>query len=208
MQFTRLTGFTFSRTEAFELYKGQGFRKAGNHYILTSEWFRWLAVESLYTHGSAINYYPASGYAPFLADSRYRSLSVTLRPTSRLRLDEQYIYSHLRTRPGLAVYNNHIMRSKLNYQFNRELSLRAIVDYSGVLPNASLVNLQRTKRLSYDFLLTYLLHPGTAFYLGYTDIYENLLFDPSRPPYLQLTGSPNLNTGRQVFVKLSYLFRF
>jgi len=208
MQFTRLTGFTFSRTEAFELYKGRGFRKAGNHYILTSEWFRWLAVESLYTHGSAINYYPASGYAPFLADSRYGSLSVTLRPTPRLRLDERYIYSHLRTRPGLAVYNNHIMRSKLNYQFNRELSLRAIVDYSGVLPNASLVNLQRTKRLSYDFLLTYLLHPGTAFYLGYTDIYENLLFDPLRPPYLQLTASPNLNTGRQVFVKLSYLFRF
>ena len=43
---------------------------------------------------------------------------------------------------------------------------------------------------------------------GYTDIYENLLLDPTRPPYLQLTGSPDLNTGRIAFVKLSYQFRF
>ena len=77
-----------------------------------------------------------------------------------------------------------------------------------MLPNSSLVALDRTKRFSCDLLATYLLHPGTAIYVGYTDIYENLLFDPSQPPYLRLSGSPDLNTGRQVFVKLSYLFRF
>jgi hypothetical protein len=53
-----------------------------------------------------------------------------------------------------------------------------------------------------------MLHPGTALYVGYTDIYENLTFNPSRPPYLQLAGFPNLNTGRMAFVKLSYLLRF
>jgi hypothetical protein len=62
--------------------------------------------------------------------------------------------------------------------------------------------------VSYDLLLTYLLHPGTALYAGYTDIYENLMFDPSRRPYLRLSGFPDMNTGRQVFVKLSYAFRF
>jgi hypothetical protein len=107
-----------------------------------------------------------------------------------------------------TIYNNHIARSKANYQFTRELSLRAIVDYNGVLPNESLVTLERTKRIGLDFLLTYLLHPGTAFHLGYTDIYENLTLDPSRPPYLQLTDFPGMNTGRQIFVKVSYLFRF
>ena len=96
----------------------------------------------------------------------------------------------------------------MNCQFTRELSFRAIVDYNGVLPNASLVTLERKKRVSYDLLLTYLLHPGTALYAGYTDIYENLMFDPSRPPYLRLSGFPDMNTGRQVFVKLSYAFRF
>ena len=77
-----------------------------------------------------------------------------------------------------------------------------------MLPNESLVSLTRTKRMGYDVLLTYLLHPGTALYAGYTDIYQNLLFDPSKPPYLQLSRFPDFNTGRQVFVKLSYLFRY
>jgi len=215
MEFKRLTSFTFSRTEAFELYKGQGFRKGSNNYIFNSEWFKWLALRGVYTHGTAVNYYPAAGYRPFLGDSQYASLDLTLRPAPRLRLDQRYIYSHLRTRPGWQIasaaastYNNHILRSKVNYQFTRELSFRAIVDYNGVLPNASLVTLERKKRVSYDLLLTYLLHPGTALYAGYTDIYENLMFDPSRPPYLRLSGFPDMNTGRQVFVKLSYAFRF
>jgi hypothetical protein len=215
MQFTRLTSFTFIRTEAFELYQGLGFRKNYNTYTFSSEWFKWLAAQGSYAHGSGVNYYPAAGYQPFPGDWQNGYLDLTLRPTPRLLLEEKYLYSHLRTRPGwqftptpTAIYNNHIVRSKVNYQFSRELSIRAIVDYNGVLPNASLVALDRTKRLSYDLLLTYLLHPGTALYAGYTDIYENLRFDPSRPPYLQLAGFPNMNTGRQAFVKLSYLFRF
>jgi hypothetical protein len=140
---------------------------------------------------------------------------LTIRPQPRLRLDETYIFSRLQAQPvwsgnaeAPVVYNDHILRSKANYQFTRALSLRAIVDYNGVMPNESLVALDRTKRFSYDFLLTYWLHPGTALYAGYTDIYENLRLDPTRPPYLKLTGSPDLNTGRIAFVKLSYQLHF
>ena len=166
-----------------------------------------------FTHGSAVNYYPAAGGVPFLGDSQRGSLDMTFRPTPRVRLDESYIYSGLRTRSGgpyapATVYQNHIARSKLNYQLTRELSFRAILDYNGVLPNASLVTLDRTKRLGYDLLATYLLHPGTALYVGFTDIYQNLLLDPSKPPYLQLSRFPDMNTGRQIFVKLTYLLRF
>ncbi len=215
MQFTRLTSFTYSRTEAFELYNGFGFRKGYNNFVLGSEWFKWLAVAATYTHGSAVNYYPAAAYTPFVGRGQTGDLEVTLRPTARLRLDEIYLYSHLSTPPGwqggagqTTIYTNHIVRSKVNYQFTRELSLRAIVDYNGVLPNSSLVSLDRTKRFGYDLLLTYLLHPGTALYVGYTDIYQNYLFNPSLPPYLQYTNSPNMNTGRQIFAKISYLLRF
>ena len=49
--------------------------------------------------------------------------------------------------------------------------------------------------------------PGT-FFTGYTDREENLALDPATPPMLRRTASPNTPTGRQVFVKLSYLFRF
>jgi hypothetical protein len=216
MELTRLTNFTYTRSQAFELYRGQGFRKSADYLLFGTEWFKWLAVNATYTHGSGINYYPVSGGSSFLGNSRNASLELTLRPTSRLRLDETYIYSLLRTRAvgvfepaaTTSVYNNHIARSKMNYQFTRELSLRAIVDYSGVLPNASLVSLERTKRVGYDILATYLLHPGTAVYVGFMDIYENLALNPALPPYLTLSGSPNLNTGRQFFVKLSYLLRF
>jgi hypothetical protein len=214
MELTRLTTATVSRTEAFELFNGQGFRKGANNFVFNSEWLEWLAVSGSFTHGSAINYYPGRGYAPFLGNGQNGTLGITLRPTARLRLDETYIHSHLETRPdwqsqpAAAIYTNHIVRSKANYQLTRELSFRAIVDYNAVLPNESLVSLARTRRIGYDLLMTYLLHPGTALYVGFTDQYQNLALDPSRPPYLRLTRSPGMNTGRQFFVKASYLFRF
>ncbi len=209
MEFRHLTALSVSRAETFELYRNLGFRGHTNQYELNSEWFKWLAMTSSFAHGTGVNYYPGAGYVPFLGNSQKANLGATLRPTPRLRLDETYILSRLNMRNGgPTIYNNHIARSKLNYQLTRELSFRAIFDYNGVLPNASLVTLDRTKRIGCDFLVTYLLHPGTALYVGYTDIYENLELDPSRPPYLRLTGFPDLNTGRQIFVKLSYLFRF
>jgi hypothetical protein len=219
MEFTRLTQFTYSRAAIFELYQNHEFRKSANFFIFNTGWYKWLAVQSTFAQGTAVNYYPAAGLRPQLGDSQDANVALTIRPTTRLRLDETYIYSHLRAHAGWdltvgtpggtpSVYNNHIARSKVNYQFTRQLSLRAIVDYNGVLPNESLVSLTHTKRVGYDILLTYLLHPGTALYAGYTNVYQNLLFDPSKPPYLQLSRFPDFNTGRQVFVKLSYAFRY
>lgn len=108
-----------------------------------------------------------------------------------------------------TVFNNHILRSKLNYQFTRELFLRAILDYNAVLANPSLVSLERDKNFRADLLLTYLLNPGTALYLGYTDGYENIVLVPSLQPASQRgSGFPNTSTGRQFFVKVSYLLRY
>jgi predicted porin len=110
------------------------------------------------------------------------------------------------TQRAPTVFNNHITRTKLNYQFTRELSLRLIMDYNAVLPNALLAAQQRTKRVTGDVLLTYLLSPGTAFYMGYTDQYANLALQPGSPGLIP-TNSPTTSTGRQFFVKVSYLFR-
>jgi len=38
---------------------------------------------------------------------------------------------------------------------SREFSVRAILDYNGVLPNTSLILLDRDKRLAADILATY-----------------------------------------------------
>jgi predicted porin len=130
-------------------------------------------------------------------------------PTPQLRLDETYLYTRLATDQTTSkpIFNNHILRTKANYQFTRELSLRAIVDYNSVLPNADLVYLDRTKRLGLDVLFTYMLNPGTALHIGYTDNYENVRWNPSISPLLQRSNFPDTSVGRQLFVKLSYLLR-
>jgi len=206
VELIRLTEFEAGLTRAFELYNGLGFDRRSSYALFKTEWYKWLSVNGKYTRGTAINYYPAAGLRPSLADFSQSSFGMTLRPTERLRIDETYLYNHLSQ--ALPFYSNHVWRSKLNYQFTREFSLRAIVDYNALLPNEDFVSSTRDKRLNYDFLFTWLLHPGTALYAGYTDIYENYRYDPSRPPYLQRDGAPTFSTGRQAFVKMSYAFRF
>jgi hypothetical protein len=77
-----------------------------------------------------------------------------------------------------------------------------------VLENPLLIDLERQKRVSGDVLLTYLVHPGTALYVGYTDRLENLGLFPGYPPTVGRIGFPSTTTGRQFFAKISYLFRF
>jgi len=200
------TQLSFSRTDAFELFNGRGFRKRSSEVDFSTALLKWLAIDSSFSKGTSVNYYPAAGLAPFLGSSKGGSLGLTIHPSQRIRLDETYIYSGLAT-PASSVYSNHIVRSKVNYQFTRALSLRAILDYDAVLPNASLVNLERDKRLGMDVLFTYMLNYGTALYVGYTDLYNNVALDPTVSPNLRRTAFPDTSTGRQFFVKLSYLFR-
>jgi hypothetical protein len=74
-----------------------------------------------------------------------------------------------------ASFNNHIIRSKGNYQFTRALSLHAIVQDNGLLANPTYSSLHTTRNLNFDFLITHLIHPGTAAYLGYNGNLENLI---------------------------------
>ena len=59
-----------------------------------------------------------------------------------------------------------------------------------------------------DVLMTYLIHPGTALYIGYTNRMENAAIDPAALARLRLTGSPGTVSDRQLFAKVSYLLRF
>ncbi len=200
---------------AYEMYEGIGFDKYSWRVFTETEWLKWLSGSFAYHQGPQINYYPAEG-PPFLGDGREVEAGLTLRPTPRLRVEGTYIFNDLTTgaeRPagvpeGNSVFRLHLFRAKANYQFTRELSLRAIVDYNVVNPNAALVDLERDKRLTGDILFTYLLNPGTAVYVGYTGAYANLALDPRLPASQQRTDSARTLTGRQFFVKISYLLRY
>ena len=64
------------------------------------------------------------------------------------------------------------------------------------------------KQLTTDLLFTWLIHPGTAAYFGYSNRHQNLISDPYNPLSLLPGGPPTFQTNRLFFVKLSYLFRF
>ncbi|HKB97677.1 MAG TPA: hypothetical protein VKD23_02705, partial [Terriglobales bacterium] len=123
-----------------------------------------------------------------------------------------YIMFRLRSLDGsFGAMNNHIIRTKWNYQFTRELSFRFIGQYNTVLSNPYFTSLQTTKNFNADFLITYLVHPSTAVYVGYNSNLENLLLPLGTDVNGQLqhaAGGRLLNDGRNFFVKASYLFRF
>ncbi len=105
--------------------------------------------------------------SPFLARSDTANVVISLRPLSALRIDNTYLFSRLRDREtGSGIFNNHIVRTKWNWQFNRELSFRMILQYTATLANSALTSVPTTKQFNGDFLVTYLVHPGTALYVG------------------------------------------
>jgi len=180
-------------------------------------WYKWMDLNLIYTQGVEPNYYPAAGLPSFPGNSTNASAAVTLRPTSHLRMDEIYYYTRLATLPGQlpltslpqgTIFTNHLIRSKINYQFTRDYSFRAILDYYALLPNASLVSSTYSKQPDATFLFTYLPHPGTALYLGYANTFQNVDYDAAATPAYSVTRLPGTSTDRQIFVKFSYLLRF
>jgi len=110
---------------------------------------------------------------------------------------------------GNNIFNNNIFRSEWNYQFTRRLSLRTIGQYSNVLPSSDLSSLTIRKTLSGDFLFAYLVHPGTALYVGYNNLLQN--YDRNvlvAEQMLVPSRSDLLSTGATFFVKVSYQLKF
>ena len=175
-------------------------------------YFKQLKLNGEMNFGRETNYDPMFG-PPVPARSTFAQITATVWPSKRLSIDNTYLLTRLRDHiTGQAIFNNHIIRSKWNYQFTRAFSLRIIPQYTAVLSNRSLTSLQTTKQFNADFLFTYLPHPGTAIYVGYNSDLQNfdrsLRVDPLDPDQnLLRTRNGYLNDGRAVFVKVSYLFR-
>ena len=202
------TAFSFGRTESYERYQGIGFRKKSSYVTFSSDKFRTVGLRASYAQGLDVNFFPAVRVTPAMGNATDASAGLVIKPGSRLQLEEKYIFSRLGDpiRRGV-IFENHLMRSKLNYQLSRPMSIRMIVDYNALSGNPLIANLERSRRMNYDFLFTYLVHPGTAIYAGYSDRYENLLINPANPLALLRTADINHLTARQFFIKLSYAFR-
>jgi hypothetical protein len=172
--------------------------------------YRPISFQLDYRFGTRINYDAPDGVAPFIAGRTAVNATLTVRPSRSLRVDNTYILFRLLNRLGApGSLNNHIIRSKWNYQYTKRLSFRFIGEYNSVLANPAFTFLETTKNFNADFLVTYLVHPSTAIYVGYNSNLENVLL-PLRNDVDGdlLHGGRMRNDGRGLFIKASYLFRF
>lgn len=223
-QFQRQTFLGFfgnlghERLRPFDFSALPGDRDYAHHhsgFFFQSGFFKQVSLNGEIGWGTDTNFDAASTPPlfgrPFLANSSYAQIYLTVRPTGKLTVDNTYLLTRLRSlNGGSGIFDNHIIRSKWNYQFTREFSLRFIGQYAAVLANPDLTSLQTAKNFNADLLFTYLLHPGTAVYLGYNSNLQNLdptLGQDSNGNLLHISNR-FLNDGRQIFVKVSYLFRF
>lgn len=210
VDFKGQTNIFARRAEGMTRFGGVEFRHYENFINFNSSYFSWVGTSVSLSQGTRPNFFPAAGVAPFLADYSDLFLSLTFRPMPNLLIDNTYLLSHLAANDASGhdgrVFDNHILRTRVNYQFTRELSARAIVDYNGIWANQSLVALDQDRRVTADVLVTYLLNPGTAIYVGYTDGYQNV--ELGADGVVRNIARPTTSTGRQIFVKTSYLLRF
>jgi len=180
-------------------------------------YFKPVVLSAEINWGQATNYDTAVG-PPVLGKANNIQASATIRPVRGLTIDNTYLLTRLRdVHTNANMFNNHILRSKWNYQFTRALSVRVIGQYNAVLsnynaasPQFALSSLPPAKNFNADVLLTYFVHPGTAVYLGYNSNLQNLTNPPTIDGLGNLARLPGhfLNDGRQIFVKISYLFQY
>ena len=175
-----------------------------------TSWLKQIDFSWFYVSGAGVNYNPSAGRIPLIAHEDQANATLTIHASGRLRVDNSYLLEHIREREAhLTAVTNHIFRSKWNWQFTRELSARVIFQYTGVLSNPLISSLSPTRNFNTDFLVTYLVRPGTAIYVGYNSNLQNLdrRLIPT-PTGLLTTQNDYINDSRQFFVKASYLFRF
>jgi hypothetical protein len=174
-----------------------------------TQYFKWINLDVEMDWGTATNFVPRTG-PPILAYQNTGFMRGVVRPLKGLTVENTYIMTRLLDQSThLNIFNNHIIRSKWNYQFTKEFSLRLIGQYVTTIGNPALTTLQNTKSFNGDVLFTYMVTPGTAIYAGYNSNLQNL--DPSlasTPDGLLRTRRSFINDGRQIFIKLSYLFRY
>ena len=193
-----------------ELPGNLDFSRNEKSFFFKSSLFDWFTFEGSHGWGTIINFDPPDGQEPFLANATESEFLLTLRPRTNLRIDNTYLLTRLNDRFTRAnVLTNHIMRSKWNYQFNRELSLRVILQYDAVLTNPEFTAEEITKNFNTDFLVTYLVNPWTALYVGYNTNAQNIDLVPtdSGAEIIRRRGRFT-NDARQFFIKFSYLLRF
>jgi len=213
-QLPRMTFLHAYHNESYERYEDTDLRENNTAFSLSASWFKWMDLSSNFSWGKQPNYDVPDGVTPFVGKYNAATTHMTLYGGRRLRLDNLYYYTRLaadeehKTPTAATVYTNHVVRSKINYQFTRDYSFHAILDYNSMLPNQTLITDSYAKSADATLLFGYLPHPGTAMFIGYSNNFENAIWDESAKTPFQRIQAPSTSTDHQLFIKVSYLLNF
>ena len=184
--------------------------------IFRSGYFKTLDVDFTFDWGEGINNRPARDPVdprlfglPHLAERINGELSFSYRPLPQLRIDHSYLFTQLNDLDTEdLIFGINIYRTRLNWQFNREFSMRLIASYESLHADESRTSLVRLRGLTGDLLLTYKLNPWSAIYVGYNDSYSNVgILETEFGNVLNIFGEDLQKNSRQFFIKASYMLR-
>jgi len=181
-RFNEFSQFRLQFQTDMERYAGVNFNK--NSFELQGQFLflKWLTSVIVFETGGRIYYDPDD---PFLGYNNTYALILGLKPSKRLRLDLQYIkQTFFEDRGGDILYDYNVLRTRTTYQLSKTLSVRGIVDYNHF-----------DKQIYGSFLFSWILRPGTVFFLGV----DNDLLKDEFGHFEQ--------TDYSVFVKFSYWWR-
>ena len=190
--FAKNISFNTSVDRDIERFGGIDFPKTRSRYFGTIGTSRLISFGGGFNRGDEILFDPES---PYLGRASGVFTFINIRPISRLRSRININTSRF-TDPrnqGELVFDVKIFRALNTYQFTDRLLFRNISEYNTF-----------DKTLGLNFLFTYRVNAGTAFYVGYDDRYrQGDQIDDEFFPTTELQ-----RTNQAVFTKFRYLFRY
>jgi len=181
-------------------------REAWNATISTNSLSRFGFLAEVEV-GTTINLVPPAGFEPELADTKSAWFDMLWRPMDRLRVDTSYLFTQLDELNGGKIFDNRILRSRWNYQFTKELSLRVIAQLEETSPTAGLTRLEHDKSRNLDVLFRYVINPWSALYVGYNTNSSNFQLIDTEEGREFVRSDDFARDGEQLFVKFSYMLQ-
>ena len=203
--FAKNIRYSFDLDQDMERYGGFDFEKRRYRMFGNVSTSRVLSFGTGFDWGDEVYFDQAN---PFLGrESGFRTF-INFRPVSRFATNVNITTSRFSDPrrlfvPGLnegerdedgEIFNVNILRALNTYQFTDRLLLRNITEFNTY-----------DKTVGLNFLATYRVNSGTAFYIGYDDHYRQYeQFDDQ----VNITDRGYRQTNRAVFTKIQYLFRY
>ncbi len=183
------TQIRFEGLAGSEVFSGRRFDISFGRIRANSQFSKQLFASLQYTYGNKIRYIDD----PYQGRGSSMSASIRYQPGSQFSSTLSFSFADfIRSLDGKKEFDYTILRSRNEFQFNRYLSLRAIVEYNSY-----------RKRLFTDCLAAFTYIPGTVIYLGYGGIYEKTRWLDGE----YLPDHRFHETERGFFFKASYLWR-